>query len=656
MSKSARKRPPVRRQAKPLKEKTVSPEKRERTQRFVVLAAIGVLAAIPFAMGKYIEFNSPCAFDGGAYVYSAEHITHGARIGVDEQPSAQMGTLLVNMLGVSLFGFNDTGPKLIQMLLQMAALVLMFVTLRKLFGTLAAAVGVIVASIYLSAPIIAKYGNVKEQHMIAFMILGVCCFVLYQLSGRWWQAVLAGAFLIFAPMFKETGTSSLGAVGLFVLAQPLLKHRTWKKTGKDILLLAGGAILVLAPICLWLAASGSPIDYYPYCFLYKPIVKSVESPSAANVPAVAKSETGAGTVQKAAPKRGLLMKFLPAYVRDSWLTMTPQQRREAKLRVLRWYWVLILPIALAVGAVFLRILKMILTRLRPTMSQWRTRGDKFVLLFGVWWFLDMAYVWISPRSYEQYYLPLNASGAMLGGYLVAAYYDKAKEAVSKPKWVGIGVLALIVMVAMSWRVFAGVTKSPFSGTVYRNNVTHLAERRNGYVQRLEEASQHRNEGARASWELVGDYIRENSTPKDEIYVWGWVPGIYVEAQRLSPAAKAFEGTMHTLSPPELSERVAELLSSFRKQPPKFIVDTYKIHFPWDRPPLELWPRTQKGFLPRNPQVVSQYEALYAKMLRERIHDPDEARRFEAMKPFRDYVMKNYRVVRTFGEMVLFQHK
>jgi Dolichyl-phosphate-mannose-protein mannosyltransferase len=656
MSKSVRKKHLVRRQARPHSEKPVSPEKRERTQRLVILTAIVVLAAIPFAMGKYIEFNSPCAFDGGAYVYSAEHIVNGARIGIDEKPSAQMGTLLVNMLGVRLFGFNDIGPKLIQMLLQAAALVLMFVTLRKLFGTLAAAVGVIVASIYLSAPIIAKYGNVKEQHMIAFMVLGACCFVLYQLSGRWWQAVLAGAFLIFAPMFKETGTSALGAVGLFVLVQPLLKHCTWKKTGIDILLLSAGAILVLGPICLWLAASGSPIDYYPYCFLYKPIVKTVENPPPASEPALPKSETGANKVQNAAAKQGLLMKFLPAYVRDSWQTMTPEQRRQAKLRVLRWYGVLILPIVLAAGAVILRILKMILSRLSKSKAEWKTRGDKFVLLFAVWWLLDMAYVWISPRSYEQYYLPLNASGAMLGGYLVAAYYDKAREAVSKPKWLAIGVLALLLMVAMSWRIFAGVTKSPHSGTTYLNYRTHLPERRNGYAQRLEEAYQHRNEGARASWELVGRYIRDNSTSKDKIYVWGWVPGIYVEAQRLSPAPKAFEGTMHTLSPQELSERVAELLSSFRKQPPKFIVDTRKIHFPWDRPPLELWPRTQKGFLPTNPQVVSQYEAMYAKMLRERISDPNEAKRFEAMKPFRDYVMRNYRVVRTFGEMVLFQHK
>jgi hypothetical protein len=111
-------------------------------------------------MGKYFEFKSPGAYDSGANVYSAKHILDGAEIGVEEKHSASLGTLLVNILGVWLCGFNETGPKLVQTILQAAALLLMFVAARKLFGTLPAAVCVIVASVYLSAPLIAKFGNV----------------------------------------------------------------------------------------------------------------------------------------------------------------------------------------------------------------------------------------------------------------------------------------------------------------------------------------------------------------------------------------------------------------------------------------------------------------------------------------------------------------
>ena len=53
----------------------------------VVLIIIAILTAIPFCMGKYFEFNSPSAFDSGAYVYSAKRILDGAKIGIDEKPS-----------------------------------------------------------------------------------------------------------------------------------------------------------------------------------------------------------------------------------------------------------------------------------------------------------------------------------------------------------------------------------------------------------------------------------------------------------------------------------------------------------------------------------------------------------------------------------------
>ena len=179
---------------------------------------IVILAGIPFVLGRYFEFNYPDPFDSAANVYSAQHILNGARIGIDEKPSAALGTLLVNILGVRLFGFSEFGPKLIQSIMQAAALVAMFVAMRKLFGKLPAAVGVIVAAIYTSSPLIAKFGNVKEQYMIACMVTAISLFVLRQLGGGWWYSLLAGAIVGWAPLFKETGSSAIGAIGLFVIA------------------------------------------------------------------------------------------------------------------------------------------------------------------------------------------------------------------------------------------------------------------------------------------------------------------------------------------------------------------------------------------------------------------------------------------------------
>ena len=643
MSKPARKHVPAKKPHKPHLEPAPASKFKIKSPAAAIIFTV-VLAAIPFFMGKYIEFNSPDPFDSGCYVYSAQHIINGAKIGADEKPSAQMGTLLINIIGVRLFGFNETGPKLIQMILQAAALVLMFIAMRRLFGTmLSASVGVIIASIYLSAPLIAKFGNVKEQHMIAFMIMGMSCFVLYQLNGKWWYAVPAGAFLSFAPLFKETGTSVLGAIGLFLMLQPLLKHNSWKKTGVDILWLIAGAAAIIGPISLWLAVERAPIHYYPYSFLYRPFFAAHQMPKAGSEDEPAATENIEAAAEKPAGEQGLIMKLLPSYVRDSWQVLGPEQRKQARLRVFRWYRLLILPIALAAGAIILRIARIIFIRLGKSTDDRKTSSDRFVLLFAVWWLLDMSYVWISPHSYEQYYLPLNASAAMLGGYLITAYYEKAKNAATRPKWVAIGVLGFLLMVIMSWHIFFGIRTSPHSGIKYQD-----PDIRRGYLQAMGTASSH-GKGVKSASEVVGEYIRDNSSPSDQIYVWGWVPGIYVSAQRLSPAPKAFEGTMHTLSPKALSERIDEILNSFKEKPPKFIVDSRKSHFPWDRPPLELWPMVRyqgmekQAFLPLDPKAVENYDKAWSEMLSRGSGGSDEAERYKVMAPFRQFIRENYEI-------------
>ncbi len=647
-------------------------------KHLVSIALIVVLAGIPFALGKYFEFSIPEPFDGGGFLYSAQHILSGARIGHEITHTVQPGTVLVNMVGVKLWGFRDIGPKVLQMVFQLAALIFMFITLRRVFGTLAAGVGVIVASIYLSAPLIAKYGNVKEQFMIALMISGICSFVYYQLTGKWWWAVLTGALLFWGPLFKPTGLSAIGAVGFFVLVQPVLRRVSWKRAGRDVALLVAGAVAMLAPLCIWYASMDTPLRSWPYSFLYRPLISALApAQEQAAEPQPSQAETTPAASTK--PQSGLVLRLLPGYIRDSWEALGPAARKDAFLRVLRYYRLLILPILLALGAILARLV--VLLRARGTKHKEKALDDpgRFIPLFAVWWLVDMAFVWVSPRSYEQYYLPLNASAAMLGSYSLYLFARRWHADRDKTRWIIVGLLGLVLMLVLSWHIFFGVLHSPHSGqeqpAPYR-----------GYLQKWREVRAH----PVYDWARVGDYIRENSQPTDTIYVWGWVPGIYVRAQRMSSAPKAFEGTMHTLPPQELAIRVQEILESFKKDPPKFIVDTLKIHFPWDRPPLELWPNiknalrllgsmprdneqlwrlisqtfgvlpsdlTAEGFLrPDKADAIKRYDGAYGKTLGKKI-GPDEAQRFDVMKPFRDYVVQNYRIVSQLsGQHVLFVRK
>jgi hypothetical protein len=641
MGKSARKhrhtpykgKPPAKRHVTPYQGKKLSSEEREKIMRIAGLVAIAILALIPFSIGKYFEFNSPDPFDSGGYVYSAAHILAGAEIGVDEKPSAQLGTLLVNLLGVKLFGFNETGPKLIQTIFQATALVLMFVALRKLYGTLPAGVSVVVASVYLSWSYIAKSGNVKEQYMIACMVIGVSCFIFYQLSGKRWQAVVAGAVLIWAPLFKQTGLSAIGAIGLFVLIQPVLKHRTWNQTGQDILLMFGGAIVSLIPLYVWMIGWDVKMSL-PYEFVWQIL--------AGFLPAGEQTEKAKSALNYVSGSR----KLVPWDVQYH--------------KVMYHYGKVIMPILLASLAIIVGIMRWIWS-LQAKKQTHRTTYDRFLVLFAIWWILDMAFVWISPRSYVQYYLPLNASAAMLGGYLVAVYWGKAKSAPRKTGWLIGGVIGLLIMIALSWHVFFDPAKGRSSDS-YQYMLRTASLRRKG-----DPRSRFRGEG-------TGEYIRTHSEPSDKIYVWGWMPGIYVKAQRFSAASKMC--CLPRPAPAVLADIVDELLTEFKKEMPKFIVDTRKRHIPAERPPYELWPivhyqgMKQEMFLSPDEKAVEAYEKSWSEMLRKNYGD-EEAERFDILAPLRAFVRENYQIVGlkqymvtqngllyhpVFGEEVLFELK
>jgi len=124
--------------------------------------------------------------------------------------------------------------------------------------------------------------------------------------------------------------------------------------------------------------------------------------------------------------------------------------------------------------------------------------------------------------------------------------------------------------------------------------------------------------------------------------------------------------MHIYTPEVLGNEVKAIVNACEKNPPRFIVDTRKREFPWKVPPLELWPQVPKelagvysGFLSTEPQAVKRFETSFSAILKQQFGSvsPEEYLRFEAMKPLRDYVMQNYKVVGVYGTMhVLFERK
>jgi hypothetical protein len=506
-------------------------------------------------------------------------------------------------------------------------------------------------------------------------------------------------------------------MGLFVIAQPLLKHRTFRQAGIDILLLLAGVVAAIGPLYLWILVWDVQISL-PYSFAWQTIGKMLPA--------------GGGEQAKAATD----------YVSGGRKLITFSQQWP---KVVRFYCLLALPIALSAGAIGARVWRMI------GRVAWRERVhtkpyDRFILMFAIWWLLDMAFIWISPRSYDQYYLPLNASAAMLAGYLIALYTERLSEkpvmpatertmlldvafvgawaivawlavrltfqilfrdpdvyqmyghyrvllsaavimlglgpvgllrnklsrSANKFRWGVIGICGMVCMAVMSWHIFFGVRVSPFSGAWYPNR-----NKRRGYSQKYDQISGRLRTNSKGPWEQAGEYIRLRSDPTDRIYVWGWYPGIYVSAQRFSAASKPV--MMPRPAPAVLAQMIAELLAEFEKEKPKFIVDSRKRHVPMERPPYELWPIVPKGragmnktwFLPVNNDVIARYDQSWSADLRNHF-DEQEAARYMALAPLRKFVMENYRPVepqlyspvrgqpwlahQLFGRHVLFQLK
>lgn len=744
--------------------------------KYYIYLVVAILAGLPFFVGKYIELNTPGPFDSGSYVYSAQHIAEGAKLGVDEIPSAKPMTLLVNFIGVKLCGFSETGPILIQGLLQLVAFVMMFIAVRKMCGSIAAVVSVTLAAIYLSSPLVAKFGNVKEQFMISFMIITASCFILRQLGGKWWWALLTGAAAINIYYFKQTGLSIIIAIVAYMLVSIAVAPKKWRTVANDFMLIIAGGFVGLLPLyifyrwqdalprlyrsvpfsvlmdllklsvlsvvvfilvrlllyagflthlkkirrvrrpiwicgvisiavvfipCIYffhshvivdvqfkpienpgymkyydpgqIAAELKEIDTVGYIDYYKsvgkrakgkviPLKRGGELDSYLQSIAFVKYPKKiigypVNAVKGIAGKFGYLASKAAGddgYIGGSRETLGLKKQSE---KVFRFYRALILPISMALASIAAGIF-VILLRVVGKKKQ-TTIVDRLVIFLAVWWIFDMLFVWISPRSYEQYYLPLIASAAVLAGYVCSFYSAKLKTAANKLPWYAFGVFAMFVMLVMSWHIIFGLSTSPHSGTEYkRQTSTGSVEyyKRFGFVQSLDRVKKGKA-GNIVGWERIGTYIKENSSEDDRIYVWGWYPGIYVKAQRLSSAKKAFESEMHVKSPKALKNEISKLLKAFKKNPPEFIVDSRKSHYPWTGFPFELWPTTRNGLLPNQKRHIQRYDADVTKMIVEKLgkkfgkkFGKDEAARYKEMGAFRKYVMDNYELVKQTGSM------
>jgi len=743
--------------------KSALPGTKSRLKTLLLLLTLAP-AAIPFSAGKYMELRRDGPFDGALNAYAAKAILDGARIGPDIMPSARPATLLVNIIGVAAFGYSELGPKLIQMIMQMAGLALLFVAMRRLFGALPAMVSLFLAAFFLSYPLFAKYGNVKEQFMIAAAMIAASCLLLNAVKPRWWLLLLAGAFAVNVHYFKPTGDSLWAAMAVYLLIRLCADPEyPAKMFGKQLGWLILGAVIGMMPLLILFGSQhqlGMLTSELPKPDVLKKIFKVSAPPAPAPVGENGSASSAAAPAFAAGPSS-----YLEAG-RQS--TDFPNQYEW----VMQYFSVLIVPIGMGLTAVVL----VILTCCRRTALAAET--DKtdddpvsprhrlsIAWMLVIWWLLDMLFVWVSPRSYVEYFLPLNASAAALTALVL---YRARRSRIALPilvlAWAGVYLFVngltptgsfpylawqtipalsgkklffysvAILGVCLAWLAPSHRRRAwlyvqwPITGIVFllwmtpvvkefRDRVTELHHLR---LQARQQAQQGRRgsfaalspqmqswrqaqilameEGQPHTWKIIGHFIALNTEVQDKIYVWGWFPGIYVAAQRLAPIREPAEAEMHNKPPAWLDNEIKAIMEQFEKNPPRFIVDSQKMHFPYySNPVFDLWPR----FVMQNNKAVGFDLRIQATAkndniqfiapeqmadLLETLNDhvrqmtytlltsPQrkggplpaaeaqrkaelEAQRHRAMQPLRDFVMKYYRPVPLPGiEMFVFEYR
>lgn len=758
-----------------------------------------IIALIPFCCGKYYEFHTKDAFDSALNVYHAHEIVIGKKIGIDLDPSAGPGTLMTNTIGVRLFGYSEFGPKLIQTIMQFTALAAAFCAIRRLYGNTAAIISVTLGSFYLSLQPFAKFGNVKEQYMIACMIYTAVSFIYYEFDRKKIWLYISGFFAINAWYYKPTGLSILIAVSLYLIITTCFRQRAIKQLGSEIMTLIKAAGLGLIPIMAFYSYAGDPAAIYTkfpaviiltililysikdiktgviifllFCLIdfgavkanYKIVIACIALAALfrffnfkkiKSLPygTIIKTVTGNKTylyslsvfviiavitflwyITAGQGKFLLRDQFfsepfykLSAFI-DHYYTMTHlaiMQFYESNTRgyiagsrsvsifstqlaeVCKYSHSFIVITGMALAAFVNEIIeKVVSLKKKPGIETTNQQlvTDRLLTVLFLWWIIDMLMVWVSPRAYVQYFLPPNASGIFLAGYLInriirsplaliltgigwltAELISAGNSTADFSKLVITFAIILIAAgAAMQFMKLPQKTKQTaaialFSLAVILANSSNISVLKD----KIKEAS---ISGGGALWEHVGKFIRDNSTEQDQVYVWGWYPGIYVESHRSCPSRIASYSNMHSDNPQAVSANIKDLLEDMKKNPPFYIVDSQKMHYPfYDHPVFDLWPTMPLGLgneqdrkILTDKNEIAYYIQNYDKFVekacislttnsrhsggpvdKEKAEElaKMEVQRHECMLPLREFVMQNYTPYKRFANMVLYKRK
>ncbi|MGB8212293.1 MAG: glycosyltransferase family 39 protein [Anaerolineales bacterium] len=473
---------------------------------------------------------------------------------------------LINALGLWASGGSTWGVWILEVIGIFASVWMAFSVLKKPFGELAAALGVLSGLTLLLITL--HGGNYTEEYAIPFQLAGLFFLVQSEQKGGFWPAFACGIALGILFFIQQTLISVGIAIGLYLVLRSIL-DRSWKPF-KQIAWIALGAIGISGIFLGWMAIQGILPGFWDGAFVYGMVYSNL---------GLLEHLKALGDTMQFFESIPLLLIALPVWLLALFLLLRDGTGTIIKILKNQWIgWGLLaiglFALAAGIGANLLRgsqhgmgllqqtaiILGAILTglgilqlfKLLPRLIvPWLERinyhlppASTTILAVAVLWYpIEVIMTNLSGRSYLHYYMAMCAVCIVLYAFLA----DQIKKLLVSWKIGGVNIL-----ITLAWCIGIALT------LIYNPINTMRA---------------FFTPGGNNSVQLeAARYIDANTQPADKVLVWGAEPVVNFFSNRSSPFRYTYVYTFYTKGYGGKAIS-AELLADLQTRKPVLIIYT-----------------------------------------------------------------------------------
>jgi 4-amino-4-deoxy-L-arabinose transferase-like glycosyltransferase len=352
------------------------------------------------------------------------------------------------------------------------ALACFFIICASVYFRGAAAVATVFAAFFLTHGFFQGGTNRTETFLMAFELAAVALYFRGFAADRWWKWFLAGVCGGCAFLLKQVGLAAWATLGVHLIILVIARDLSWRVGLRRCLLLLGGLVAVVAVATLVIVVQGAAGHAFFAIFGFNRAYFTAGKSSF--------TETG---------------------LNDLML------REHIEIALL-------LPLLMTAASLIHAFLWWIRPRFRPPEIQNQIRAlrpvcPRYLLLFLIWYAIAYYGAVISPHHFRHYLLPTLPPLMLMSAYLINFLRGEISltRRLQQRIWVTACFVAMgyFAIDALKW---------------------HGQELSKVWVYRFEE-------GKQAVWETVGDAAKKLSGPGDRIQCLGYMPGVYLRAQRLN---------------------------------------------------------------------------------------------------------------------------